>query len=308
MTFTRRRLLGTAAVVALAGCSRTEPPRPAPAGSSAPPPPFPSPPSSSPERHERLAALERRYAARLGVFALDTGSGATIEHRPDERFAFCSTFKAVAAAAVLARHPASHLDTVVRYDEDDLLRHSPVTRRHVTQGMTIRRLCDAAIRYSDGTAGNLLVRDLGGPAQLTAFVRGLGDPVTRMDRIEPAITTAVPGDPRDTTSPRAFGGVYRQIVLGDAVPPAPRAFLRDLLDRNTTGDRRIRAGLPDGWVVADKTGTGSYGTANDIAVVWPPGSAPLVVAVMSSKAMRTADADERLLADAAAYVAEVFRR
>jgi beta-lactamase class A len=295
-------------VVALAGCNRTEPPRPAPGASPASPPPPPPPPPPSPENHERLAALERRYAARLGVYALDTGSGATIEHRAGERFAFCSTFKAVAAAAVLARKPASHLDTVVRYDEEDLLRHSPVTRGQVSRGMTIRRLCDAAIRYSDGTAGNLLVRDLGGPAQLTGFVRGLGDPVTRMDRIEPAITSAVPGDPRDTTSPRAFGTVYRQIVLGDAVPAAQRAFLRDLLERNTTGDRRIRAGLPGGWVVADKTGTGSYGTANDIAVVWPPGTAPLVIALMSSKAKRTADADERLLADAAAYVAEVFRR
>ena len=264
-----------------------------------PPPPF--------------AQLERKFAARLGVYALDTGSGAVLAHRADERFAFCSTFKAVAAAALLAR-PSTRLDQVVHYTEDDLMAHAPVTRRHVRSGMTIRQLCDAAVRYSDGTAGNLLVRELGGPPRLTAYVRGLGDTVTRMDRVEPALTTAVPGDPRDTTSPRAFGDVYRRIVLGDPLPQTRRAFLRDLLLRNTTGDGRIRAGVPRGWTVADKTGTGAYGTQNDIAVAWRPGSvsggsagsAPVVIALMSSKESRDARRDERLLAEAASYVAAAF--
>ncbi len=301
MAVTRRHLLGMAALVPLAGCTTGEPaPRStpsAPIGTSA----------AAAVRHDRLTALERRYDARLGVYALDTGSGTTIEHRADERFAFCSTFKALAAAAVLAGNPPAHLDTVVRYRAADLMRHAPVTRRRVTEGMTIRQLCDAAVRFSDGTAGNLLVRDLGGPARLTAFLRDLGDAVTRMDRTEPEITTAEPGDPPDTTAPRALGTDYRKIVLGDTLPAAQRDFLRDLLERNTTGDRRIRAGMPRGWVVADKTGTGSYGTANDIAVVRPPGTPPLVIALMSSKGERGADADERLLADAAAYVAKFFR-
>jgi beta-lactamase class A len=170
--------------------------------------------------------------------------------------------------------------------------------------MTIRQLCDAGVRYSDGTAGNLLLRDLGGPAQLTAYARSLGDTVTRMDRIEPAIVEATPGDPRDTTSPRAFGADYQKIVLGDALPPDKRAFLRDLLERNATGAgaQRIRAGIPQGWTMADKTGTGDYGTLNDIAVVWPPQSAPLVIAIMSSKATKDAEYDQALIAEAAAYV------
>ncbi|MFC0528682.1 class A beta-lactamase [Phytohabitans kaempferiae] len=177
-------------------------------------------------------------------------------HRADERFAFCSTFKALAAAAVLSRDPASRLDTVVRYGERDLMRSSQITRQHVDTGMTLRALCDAAVRYSDGTAGNLLLREIGGPGRFTAYARELGDTVTRMDRTEPALAEAKPGDPRDTTSPRAFGTNYRKVVLGDALPPERRAFLRDLLERNTTGDRRVRAGVPRGWKVADKTGTG----------------------------------------------------
>ncbi|MEV6910619.1 class A beta-lactamase [Amycolatopsis sp. NPDC051071] len=296
---TRRALLGMAALLPLAACSRETPP-----ATPSPPPPPPPPPSTSRQFHDRLMELERKYDARLGVYALDTGDGGTVEHRADERFAFCSAFKGVAAAAVLHRNPLSHLETRVTYSRDDLMKHAPVTGQYVATGMTIRQLCDAAIRFSDGTAGNLLLRDIGGPAQLTAFTRGLGDTVTQMDRIEPAITEATPGDPRDTTTPRAFGADYQKIVLGDTLTADKRAFLKDLLERNATGAQRIRAGLPPGWAVADKTGTGDYGTMNDFAIVWPPDGAPIVVAIMSSKAAKDAPYDQALLADAAKYVVE----
>jgi beta-lactamase class A len=298
----RRALLGAAAILALPACSREETPAgpepvPTPSG-----PPLPSPSATQERRHPQLTALERRYGARLGVYAVAIGTGATVAHRADERFAFCSTFKGLAAAAVLAGNPLSHLNTLVRYSEADLMAHAPITRRRLARGMTIRQLCDAAVRYSDGTAGNLLLRDLGGPDRLTAYLRDLGDRVTRMDRIEPAITTARPGDPRDTTSPRAIGTDYRRIVLEDALPDTKREFLRDLLERNTTGGRRIRAGLPRGWTAADKTGSGDYGTANDIAVVWPPNSPPLLISIMSSKPAKDAEYDEALIAHATRYV------
>ncbi|MFD0972765.1 class A beta-lactamase [Plantactinospora endophytica] len=307
---TRRTLLGTAALAALAGCGKgptAAAPHPSPTTATAqttPPPTTAAPTATVSGRHDRLARLEREFDARLGVYALATGTGAVVAHRADERFAFCSTFKGLAAAAVLDRNPLSHLDTVVRYGSGDLLDNAVIARRNVGKGMTIRQLCDAAVRHSDGTAGNLLLRDLGGPAELTAYVRSLGDTVTRMDRTEPAITQATPGDPRDTTSPRAFGTNYQKIVLGDALPPEKRDFLRDLLERNATSvaPKRVRAGVPKGWRVADKTGTGSYGTINDIAVVWPPDSAPLVVAIMSSKASRNAEYQQALIAEAAAYV------
>ncbi|RLK25886.1 beta-lactamase class A [Micromonospora sp. M71_S20] len=300
-TVTRRALLGAVAALPLAGCADDR--TPSVATTSA----VPASPSAAATggHHDRLAELERTFDARLGVYALATNTGDTIVHRADERFAFCFTFKGLAAAAVLHRHPLSHLDTVVRYTADDLMKSSVITRRHVASGMTIRQLCDAAVRHSDGTAGNLLLRDLGGPAQLTAYARSLGDAVTRMDRTEPAITTAIPGDARDTSSPRALGTTYQRIVLGDALPPEKRAVLRDLLERNATraGTQRVRAGVPRGWTVADKTGTGDYGTVNDIAVVWPPTSAPLVIAIMSSKATRDAEYQQALVAEAAAYVA-----
>ena len=285
----RHALLGMAT---LAGCA-------SPSLDSSPSPS----PSPSTERRNPFPDLESEFGARLGVYAQDTGTGAVIEHRADERFAFCSTFKAL-AAAVLARN--TRLDTVVRFSQRDLVAHAPITRDRVGDGMTIREVCDAAIRFSDGTAGNLLVRELGGPAELTAYARSLGDRVFRMDRVEPDLTTAVPGDPRDTTSPRAWGETFARLLAGDALPADKRDVLIDLLERNTTGDKRIRAGLPRDWTVADKTGSGSYATCNDIALARPPGAAPIVIALMSSKAQRRADRDERLLAEAAAYVAERF--
>nr|WP_253667617.1 class A beta-lactamase [Streptoalloteichus tenebrarius] len=283
-----------AALLPLAGCAQRD--------DKGLPPSSPSPTTTTADHHDHLFELERKFDARLGVYAVATGTGATIAHRADERFAFCSTFKALAAAAVLHRNPLSHLDTMVRYGTDDLMKSSAITRQHVETGMTIRQICDAAVRYSDGTAGNLLLRDLGGPDQLTAYARELGDTVTRMDRIEPAIVEATPGDPRDTTSPRAFGTDFQKIVLGDALPADKRDFLRDLLERNVTGAQRIRAGVPQGWKVADKTGTGDYGTLNDFAAVWPPSAAPLVIAIMSSKNARDAPYDQAVIAEAAQYV------
>jgi beta-lactamase class A len=288
----RRALLSAALLLPLAGCAP-------PSSHAVDPPPSPAP-TGALDAH--LTALEQRFDARLGVYALATGTGATVAHRADERFAFCSTFKALATAAVLHRNPLTHLDVVVRYTGADLMKSSLVTREHLATGMTIGALCDAAVRYSDGTAGNLLLRDLGGPAELTAYARSIGDTVTRMDRVEPDIVSAIPGDPRDTSSPRALGADLHALVLGDALEPAKREHLRDLLVRNTTGANRIRAALPAGWTAANKTGTGDHGTLNDLAVVWPPDSAPLVVAIMSSKAAPDAPYDEALLAEAAAHV------
>lgn len=165
--------------------------------------------------------------------------------------------------------------------------------------MTIRQLCDAALRYSDGTAGNLLMRDIGGPAQLTAYLRGLGDTISRMDNYEPELNRDPPHDPRDTTTPQAIATDYHKLVLGDALSTDKRALLTDWLQRNTTGAHRIRAGLPPGWTVADKTGTGDYGRANDIAIVWPLTGAPLVVAIMSDRSGYNTPPEDSLIAETA---------
>ncbi|MGK5639499.1 class A beta-lactamase [Streptomyces sp. URMC 126] len=305
-TPSRRVFLLSAALLPLAGCggrgrSADAPPSPDSGGRTAGPP-APGPRAAHAST-ARFAELERRYGARLGVYALHTGTGATVTHRADERFAFCSTYKAFVAAAVLHRDPVDRLDRRIAYTADDIDSTSPVTKDHTGTGMTLRQLCDAAVRFSDGTAGNLLMRDLGGPARVTAYLRTLGDTTSRVDRYEPELHRGGPGDPRDTTTPRAAAAGFRALLLGDALPPDRRALLRDWLEHSATGGKRIRAGLPKGWTVADKTGTGNYGRANDVAVVRPPdGGAPLVLALMSERSGHDAPPQEALLADATARV------
>ncbi|SOJ55775.1 Beta-lactamase [Mycobacterium simulans] len=296
--FGRRELLAAALLVPLAGCARrASGDRPATTTVAA-----------RPDIAERFTELERKYEARLGVFV----PGAPIAYRADERFAFCSTFKAPLVAAVLHQYPLTHLDKVVTYTHDDIWSISPVTQQHVETGMTIGQLCDAAIRYSDGTAANLLLADLsspgGGTATFTGFLRELGDTVSRLDQLEPELNRNAPGDERDTTTPRAISLVVQQLVLGNALPADKRAMLIDWMARNTTGAKRIRAGFPADWKVIDKTGSGDYGRANDVAVVWSPGGVANVVAIYSDRAGNGYEAEpsEELIADAAALVASVL--
>lgn len=267
-----------------------------PASSSSTPP---TPPTPTPDTKDEFARLEREFDARLGVYAIDTGSGRSITHRPDERFAYASTCKALLAAVMLDKHSLRQLDRLVRYDRDDLVGHSPITEKHLATGLTLRELCDAAVRYSDNGAANLLFHELDGPKGLEAALAAIGDRVTRCDRYEVELSEAVPGDPSDTSTPRALATDLRTYVVDDALAPDKRAVLTDWLKRNTTGDTVIRAGAPDGWQVGDKTGTGGYGTRNDIAVVWPPKAAPIAIAVLSRRDAKDAEPDDALIAEAA---------
>ncbi|ANN78350.1 class A beta-lactamase [Bordetella flabilis] len=254
--------------------------------------------------HAAFGSLEKSYASRLGVCAIDTANGREIRHRAEERFPFCSTFKAMAAAAVLARASADPglLARRIPYTRADLVTYSPITEKHAGAGMTVAELCAATVQYSDNTAGNLLIKLLGGPPALTAFMRGVGNRSFRLDRWETDLNTAIPGDPRDTATPSDMAHSLNKLVLGGALPAAGRAQLKEWLVGNTTGDRRIRAGVPDGWQVGDKTGTGSYGTANDIAVLWPPARPPIVLAVYSTQPSKTGKPSDALIAEATRVV------
>ncbi|QIS01238.1 class A beta-lactamase [Nocardia brasiliensis] len=246
-----------------------------------------------------LSALEQQYGAQVGLFAVDTGSGKTVTNRADQRFPFLSTFKGLAAAALLKAHPldTGYFDRVIHYTEANLVDYSPVTGAKVAEGMTIAQIADAAITQSDNTAGNLLLRELGGPQGLTDFLRTIGDQVGRLDRWEPDLNTAYPDDERDTTTPAALAAAYRALVVGDALGAPERDQLTKWLKANTTGDKRIRAGLPAGWSTGDKTGTGSYGMANDVAVTWPEGNqSPIVIAIQTRKPTETADPSNDLVA------------
>ncbi|MFF0112244.1 class A beta-lactamase [Streptomyces prasinus] len=297
-------VLAALTVLPLAACgSGGTPASPASPASSAPSATTARPDPAVQRATGDFEELERTYGARLGVYAVDTGSGREVTHNDDERFAYASTFKAFAAAAVLRAYSPRGMDEVITYSGDDLVAHSPVTGKHVGTGMTLRELCDAAVRHSDNTAANLLFDALGGPKGLASALEEVGDTVTRVERREPELNQWAPGSTRDTTTPRAWAGDLRAFVLGDALDGKERAQLTKWLRTSTTGDDLIRAGVPEDWVVGDKSGGGgAYGVRNDIAVVWPPDAAPLVMAIMSNR--RTADAgyDDELIAEAASVV------
>ncbi len=240
-----------------------------------------------------LAALEKTAGGRLGVAVLDSGSEAKLLHRADERFPMCSTFKLLAAAAVLKRVDAGQetLERFVAYGQTDLLDYAPVTKAHVSAGgMTLGDLCAAAIDWSDNTAANLILAAIGGPESFTDFARSLGDSVTRVDRNEPTLNTAIPGDPRDTTSPLAMARDLQAVLLGAVLSEASRKQLEAWLIADKVGDKRLRAGLPPGWGIGDKTGSGDHGTANTIAIIRPPNRASLLAAVYYTEGPDSMDA------------------
>ncbi|WP_460656655.1 class A beta-lactamase [Kribbella endophytica] len=249
--------------------------------------------------------LEKQFTARLGVYAVDTGNGRELAFNADARFAYASTFKALACGALLRQKKLAGLTKVIKYSKADLVPNSPVTGKHTA--MTLAALCDATIRYSDNTAANLIFAELGGPKALDGVLQKLGDNVTQMENIEPKLSDWDPKSNTDTSTPRAFAKNLQAFVLGDLLAAPERAQLTAWLKANTTGDTMIRAGFPKGWVIGDKTGSAStYGGRNDIAVIWPPGRAPIVVAVFSNRRAAEAESDDRLVAGAAKVVASTF--
>ncbi len=276
MTITRRSLLLAGAALggaALTGCAPAAPPAPAT--------PAPADPGAGSAPIPALADVEREYARTIGVHVLDTGTGAAAGHRDGDRSLMCSVVKALMAGFVLHRSLSEPglLDRPVRYGRADLLEYAPVTTRNLAAGMTVAQLCEAAVTVSDNTAHNLLLREVGSPAELTAWLRTTGDTVTRSDRAETALNDR--DGERDTSTPAALASTLRTLVLGDALPPAQRDRLTGWLRANTTGDRQIRAAVPAAWTVGDKTGSGPLGERNDSGVLYPPDGAPLVLTVFT---------------------------
>jgi beta-lactamase class A len=233
---------------------------------------------------------------------VDTGSGKRFDYRSEERFPMCSTFKLLAAAAVLKQVDGRHekLDRFVSYDAKDILEYAPVTKVHLKDGgMTLGALCAAAIEQSDNTAGNLLLDTIGGPIGVTKFVHSIGDEMTRLDRKEPELNSAIPGDERDTTTPAAMCADMQRLLLDDVLTESSRHQLEDWMQHNETGTLMIRAGVPKTWTVADKTGRCGNGATNDVAIIRPPGRAPIVVAIYSIGSTSSADDHASTLAEVA---------
>jgi len=252
--------------------------------------------------------LERTHGITLGLYALDTGSGRHLAYRADQRFALCSTFKVMLAGAVLhlSQKQPDLLAKRIRFDAKTLVVYSPITQQHVDAGMTVADLCAAALQHSDNTAANLLLDVLGGPAALTAFARRLGDDVFRLDRNEPSLNSALPDDPRDTSTPQAMATSVQRLVLGDGLNSSARQQLQTWLKGNTTGAKRIRAGVPGDWTVGDKTGSGDYGVANDVAVIWPPRRAPWVLTVFTRATDPKSPWKDAALAEATGIVVQAL--
>nr|WP_235588529.1 class A beta-lactamase [Sporosarcina koreensis] len=244
---------------------------------------------------EKFSQLENEFDAQIGVYAIDTGSNETIEYKPEERFAFASTYKALAAAILLQQNSLEDLKEVITYTEEDLVTYSPITEKHVDTGMTLLELSEAAVRFSDNTAGNLLFEALEGPKGFEQALREIGDNVTIADRFEPDLNNFTPEDSRDTSTPKALATSLQAFAVSDLLSDDKREMFTDWLKGNATGDKLIRAGAPKGWEVGDKSGAGAYGTRNDIAVVWPPDRAPIVIAILSKHNTVDAKYDDKLI-------------
>ncbi len=248
---------------------------------------LPSPDTSG--VYARLDELERQYNAYVGLFATDIASGRTLAHRDDDPFAMCSTFKAYAAARVLQKAQRGELDLqqavyINPRDPAVLLPNSPVTAPQAGKTMPLAQLCAAALQHSDNAAANLLLRAIGGPSAITEFARSIGDDRTRLDRWETDLNTAIPGDPRDTSTPRALGGGIQNLLTGTVLGESQRRQLEDWMRGNVTST--MRAGLPPGWTSADKTGTGDYGSTNDIGIAYGP-SGPSTQGILLSLMTRS---------------------
>ncbi len=228
----------------------------------------------------QLSILEKNANGRLGVVLIDTADHSTITYRAEERFPLCSTSKVMAVAAILKESETDSrlLNQRIHYQPSDLVEYSPIAEKHLKKGMTLGELSAATLQYSDNAAMNLLLKQLGGPDEVTKFARVIGDKYFRLDRKEPELNAVVPDDERDTSTPQAMADSLYHLALGNTLATTQREQLVEWLKGNTTGNTSIRAGLPENWIVGDKTGRCNYGSTNDIAVIWPDTKrAPLVL-------------------------------
>lgn len=301
----RRRYVAAAAAslaLTLGACSSDSPeaessPSTAEAGAS----------SDSGDLQEQFEDLEARFDARLGVYAVDTESGEDVAWRADDRFAYASTIKAMAAGALLDDVGIDGLSQEVAVQPEDIIPHSPVTEQHTGDTMTLEELAEAAMVISDNAAANYLFEAMGGVSSLATSLEDLDDEVTSVARDEPDLNEATPGDERDTTTPRAFGENLQELAFGDTLSAQEQELFTGWLKDTETGDTLVRADLPADWTVGDKSGSGGYGTRNDIAVVWPDEGDPLVVSVFSDLGDDDAEADDCLIAEAAELAVSALR-
>jgi beta-lactamase class A len=258
---------------------------------------------------EQIRALEHKNGGRIGIAALDTETNSYLQYRGDERFALCSTFKLLLAAAVLSNVDSGKesLQREISYSTEDIQKYAPITKKYLAAGkMTINDLSAAIIQYSDNTAANLLFRIIGGPEGLTNYIRSLGDKTTRIDRIEPYLNSNIALDERDTTTPYAILLTMQELLIKDALSLSSKEKLLDWLIGNTTGNTKIRAGINPNWTVGDKTGAGANGASNDIAIIWPINRKPLLLAIYYTDSSLPNEDKDAVIAEVSRIISSKF--
>lgn len=259
-----------------------------------------------------FSKLESQYNGRLGISATNTSNSQTIDYRSDEEFPFCSTSKLMVVAATLkhSETESNLLQKQLKYSAEDIKQsgYAPITTNNLTTGMNVSQLCEAALDYSDSLAMNLLIQNIGGIASINSFAKSIGDNSFRLDRLEPKLNSAIPNDRRDTTTPRAMKNSLQKVTIGNYLQPSQQNILQNWLKNNTTGDLRIRAGTPKGWTVGDKTGTGSYGTTNDIGIIWPEKCKPIVIAIYFTQNNKKAKPNDKIIESTTRIVIQEFAK
>ncbi|WP_285042441.1 class A beta-lactamase [Plantibacter sp. LMC-P-059a] len=266
-----------------------------------------SPPIPAPDRSAEFQVLEAEFGARVGVSAIDTGSGARLSYRADERFGYASTIKALAAAVFFQEVPAAAREELVTWSAEDVeaAGYSPVTSEHIDTGLTLSQLAEAAVRQSDNTALNLVLARIGGPSGLDAALADLGDKVIAVVNAEPTLNVIEPGSTEDTSTPAAFADDLSRLIDGSVLESADQETLLTWMSGNATGDTLIRAGAPADWPVADKSG-GAGGIRNDVAIIRPPGREPIILSIFTTTLDPDADYDDALVAAVAKAALSAF--
>jgi beta-lactamase class A len=258
---------------------------------------------------EKIKNLEKSFDGRIGVYAINTNNNQIIAYRADERFPLQSTFKMIGAAALLKQSTTdrSLLREKIHYTKNDLISWHPITGKYVGSGMTLEALSEAAVSYSDNTAINLIMKKIGGPIAVTNFAHSIGNKSFNIEHYE-ADLNSNPNNEQDTSTPKDMAISLQKLTLGNILTAPQRAQLVTWMRNNTTSYKRIRAGVPIGWVVADKTGSGDYGISNDIGIMWSPQSKPIVLAIYTAQNKQDANRREDLVAATTSIILDEFAK
>lgn len=258
---------------------------------------------------DKIKEIESQLNARVGYAQLDFSNGLLIEgYRSQERFPMMSTFKVLLCSAVLSRVDSGleQLDRRIRYRQSDLIEYSPITKEHLSEGMTVAELCNATITMSDNTAANLLLSSIGGPKELTKFLRKVNDQTTRLDRWEPMLNESLPEDERDTTTPKAMSKTLFTLLTGKALTASSQQQLINWMEADKVGDPLLRSVLPKGWFIADKTGAGEQGSRGIVAVLGPDGKPSRIVIIYLTGSSATMDERNKQIAEIGASLIQYW--